>query len=168
MPGYIMHLAIAQEYLKKHNKEFSQDFILGSIAPDLTTVKSETHYGRSPAYTNLKEYLKNNKINTDFNQGYFLHLVADYLFYNYYLNEIKKPQIYDDYDITNKTLIEKYNVTLPEKIKDKIFFKDGTAQILTFPLACKVIDEVSSLTLEEVEKEVIDNLDKWNYYKKLV
>lgn len=168
MPGYIMHLAIAQEYLKKHNKKFLQDFILGSIEPDFTAVKSETHYGKSPAYTNLKEYLKNNKINTDFNQGYFLHLVTDYLFYNYYLNEIRKPQIYDDYDITNMPLIEKYKVILPEKIKDKISYKTGTAQILTFPLACKVIDEISNLTLEEIEKEVMNNLNKWNYYKKLV
>lgn len=168
MPGYIMHLAIAQEYLKKHNKKYSQDFILGSLEPDFTTVKSETHYGKSPAYTNLKEYLKNNKINTDFDQGYFLHLVADYLFYNYYLNELRKPQIYDDYDILTKPLIEKYNVILPEKLKNKITFKDGTPQILTYTLACKVIDEVSSLTLEEIEKEVMANLDKWNYYKKLV
>lgn len=168
MPSYIVHLAIAQEYLKKHNKKYSQDFILGSLEPDFTTVKSETHYGKSPAYTNLKEYLKNNKINTDFDQGYFLHLVADYLFYNHYLNELRKPQIYDDYDILTKPLIEKYNVILPEKLKNKITFKDGTPQILTYTLACKVIDEVSSLTLEEIEKEVMANLDKWNYYKKLV
>lgn len=168
MPSYIVHLAIAQEYLKKHNKKYSKDFILGSLEPDFTTVKSETHYGKSPAYTSLKEYLKNNKINTDFDQGYFLHLVTDYLFYNHYLNELRKPQIYDDYDILTKPLLEKYNIILPEKLKDKITFKNGTTQILTFPLACKVIDEVSSLTLEEVEKEVMANLDKWNYYKKLV
>lgn len=168
MPGFIVHLAIAQEYLKKHNKNYSQDFILGSIEPDFTTIKFETHYGKSPAYTNLKEYLKSNNINTDFNKGFFLHLVTDYLFYNYYLDEIRKPQIYDDYDITNKPLIEKYKITLPEKIKNKIFFKSGTPQILTLKLAYKVIDEISDLTLEEIEKEVKNDSDKWNYYKKLV
>lgn len=168
MPGYVIHLAVAQEYLRKHNKNYSEDFILGSIEPDFTTDKSKSHYGKSPAYTNLRNYLKDNTIDTDFKQGYFLHLVTDYLFYNYYLDEIKKPQIYDDYDITNAPLIEKYNVNLPEKVKDKVFFKDGDPQLLTLPLAFKVIDEVSTLTLEKIEKEVINNIDKWNYYKKLV
>lgn len=168
MPGYVIHLAVAQEYLRKHNKKYSEDFLLGSIEPDFTTDKSKSHYGKSPAYTNLRNYLKNNTIDTDFKRGYFLHLVTDYLFYNYYLDEIKKPQIYDDYDITNAPLIEKYNINLPEKVKDKVFFKDGNPQLLTLQLAFKVIDEVSNLTLEEIEKEVINNIDKWNYYKKLV
>jgi len=123
MPGYVVHIAIAQEYLKKHQKEFSQDFILGSIEPDFTTDKSKSHYGKSPAYTNLSTFLKSNKINSDFQQGYFLHLVTDYLFYNYYVENFRKPQIYDDYDFTNEDLIQKYNVNLPEKVKDKVFFK---------------------------------------------
>ena len=165
MPGYVIHLAIAQEYLRKHNKKKSEDFILGSIEPDFTTDKAKTHYGKSPAYTNLKEYLENNKIDDDFKQGYFLHLVTDYLFYNYYLNEIRKPQIYEDYDVTNKNLIEKYKIDLPEKVKDKIFFKNGNPEILTVKLACKVIDEVSEYTLEEIAKEVIEGSDRWNYYK---
>ena len=168
MPGYVIHLAIAQEYLRKHNKKKSEDFILGSIEPDFTTDKAKTHYGKSPAYTNLKEYLENNKIDDDFKQGYFLHLVTDYLFYNYYLNEIRKPQIYEDYDVTNKNLIEKYKIDLPEKVKDKIFFKNGNPEILTVKLACKVIDEVSEYTLEEIAKEVIEGSDRWNYYKRLV
>ena len=168
MPGYVIHLAIAQEYLRKHNKKKSEDFILGSIEPDFTTDKTKTHYGKSPAYTNLKEYLENNKIDDDFKQGYFLHLFTDYLFYNYYLNEIRKPQIYEDYDVTNKTLIEKYKIDLPEKVKDKIFFKNGNPEILTVKLACKVIDEVSEYTLEEIAKEVIEGSDRWNYYKRLV
>ena len=168
MPGYVIHLAIAQAYLRKHNKKKSEDFILGSIEPDFTTDKTKTHYGKSPAYTNLKEYLENNKIDDDFKQGYFLHLVTDYLFYNYYLNEIRKPQIYEDYDVTNKTLIEKYKIDLPEKVKDKIFFKNGNPEILTVKLACKVIDEVSEYTLEEIAKEVIEGSDRWNYYKRLV
>lgn len=168
MPGFIVHIAIAQEYLRKHNKKFSQDFILGSIEPDFTDDKSKTHYGKSPAYTNLKDYLKTNNINTDFEKGYFLHLITDYLFYNYYLDEFEKPQIYYDYDFTNKTLIEKYNVMVPDKIKDKIYFKNGLPKILTLDLAYKIIDEISNLTLEEIRKDVINNNKKWNYYKKLI
>ena len=168
MPSYVVHLATAQEYFRKHNREFSQEFMLGSIEPDFTTDKSKTHYGKSPAYTNLRNYLESNKIDTDFNQGYFLHLVTDYLFYNYYLDELKKPEIFDDYDIISKPIIEKYNVVLPQKVKEITTFKTGKTKILSLELAYKVIDEVSDLTLEEIEKEVMNNLDKWNYYKRLV
>lgn len=168
MPGYVIHLAVAQEYLRKNNKKKTDDFMLGSVEPDFTTDKSKTHYGKSPAYTNLKKYLESNKIDNDFNQGYFLHLVTDYLFYNYYLDEIRKPQIYEDYDMTNKFLIEKYKIDLPRKVEDKVFFKEGIPQILTLELACKVIDEISEYKLEEIEKEVIENVEKWSFYKRLV
>jgi hypothetical protein len=168
MPGYVVHIAIAQEYLKKHKKVFSQDFILGCIQPDFTEDKSKSHYGKSPAYTNLGNFLKENNIDSDFKQGYFLHLVTDYLFYNYYVEGFKKPQIYDDYDFTNDFLIQKYNVILPEQVKDKVFFKKGTPQILPLSLACKFIDEISSLTLENIKKEINDNNSKWNYYKNII
>lgn len=168
MPGFVVHIAVAQEYLKKHHKNFSENFILGSIEPDFTNNKSETHYGKSPAYTNLKNYLDNNKICTDFEKGYFLHLITDYLFYNHYLDKFEKPQIYYDYDFTNKAIVEKYNVFLPDKIKDKIHFENGTPKILTLPLAYKIIDEVSDLNMEDIEKEVLNNSSKWNYYKNLI
>lgn len=168
MPGYIIHISIAQEYLKKHKKSFSEAFLLGSIEPDFTTDKSITHYGKSPAYTNLKEYLQQNRVDTDFKKGYFLHLVTDYLFYNYYLEKIEKPQIYDDYDFTNKVLIEKYKIVLPDKIKDKVFFKTGTPKLLTLPLIYKIIDDISNLDLEEIQKEVFENSSKWNFYKNII
>lgn len=168
MPGYVIHIAIAQEYLKKHKKNFSQDFILGSVDPDFTSDKSKSHYGKSPAYTNLANFLKSNKIDSDFKEGYFLHLVTDYLFYNYYIENFKKPQIYTDYDYTNQFLVDKYNVILPEKVKDKISFKRGIPEILSFELACTIIDSVSELNLEEIINEVTNNSPKWNFYKNII
>ena len=168
MPGYVMHVAIAQEYLRKKRKEYSKDFINGTIAPDITENKAETHYGKSPAYTNLKNFLSKNVLDTDFMRGYFLHLIADYLFYNKYLKKIEKPQIYYDYDYTNWDLINKYNVMLPEQVKDKIYYKKGTPEILTLELAYKVIDEISDLDLEIVEKEAKEDDCKWSKYKKLI
>lgn len=168
MPGYVVHIAIAQEYLKKHKKNFSQEFILGAVSPDFSVDKSKSHYGKSPAYTNLHNFLKNNNIDSDFKQGYFLHLVTDYLFYNYYAENFKKPEIYDDYDFTNKFLINKYNVILLEEVKNKVFFKNGIPQILTLQLACKIIDEISSLNLEDIKTEINNNNPKWNYYKNII
>ena len=49
-------MCIRDRYLRKHNKEYNRDFILGSVLPDLTKDKSKTHYGKSPAsvsYTHL-------------------------------------------------------------------------------------------------------------------
>ena len=84
MAGYVVHLAVAEEYLKSHPEEQYEEFIQGVIFPDSVTPKSITHYGKSSAYTNLGEFLKENDINNSYKRGYFLHLLTDYLFYNYY------------------------------------------------------------------------------------
>lgn len=166
MPGFVIHLAVAQEYLKKHNRKYSLEFMRGTVAPDFTTDKSKTHYGKSPAYTNINGFLKDNKLDTDYNQGFFLHLVTDYLFYNKYLERREKAVLHNDYDLTNKELIEKYDVTLIEEVKEIVQHKEGTPEILTHELVCKVIDEVSDLDLNEVAEEAKREDVKWNTYKK--
>lgn len=168
MPGYVIHLAVGHEYLRKNKKEMSNDFLVGNIAPDLVSDKSKSHYGKSPAYTNLNNFLENNEIKTDYDLGIFLHLITDYLFYNKYLDKLEKPQIYKDYDCTNKEIINKYNVKVIDEVKDKIFFKEGTPKVFTLELIYKLIDEVSSLDLRRVIEEIKKNDVKWNTYKKLV
>lgn len=170
MPGFVIHIAIAKEYLKKHdNIENVEEFIKGNVAPDLTDDKTKTHYGKSPTFTNLNQFLIHNKIDNSFNKGIFLHLIADYLFYNHYLKSIpvqgSKEILHNDYDLINKELIEKYNIELLDNIKQYVFCKDGKPQILTLNLITKVIEEISSLNLEEVEQEVIEKNKKWETYK---
>lgn len=165
MPGFVIHIAIGQEYLRKHNIKYSEKFIEGTVAPDFTNDKSKTHYGKSPRYTSLKNFLDNNKIDTDYNRGFFLHLITDYLFYNYYILKIGNNGLYNDYDLTNKEIIKKYNVVLLNNVKDKIFFKKGEPKILTLELAYKIIDEISSMDIEKIEAEVNKNLPKWNHFK---
>ena len=132
MAGYVIHLAIAEEYLKKHKdvKEDYDEFIKGVIYPDSVTDKSLTHYGIKSSKVILKDFLQDNEINNSYMRGYFLHLITDYLFYNKYLEEFTKD-IYNDYDILNKKLIEKYNVVLPENIQNNVFYEDGETKILT-------------------------------------
>lgn len=164
MAGYVIHLAVAEEYLKKHNniKENYDEFIEGVIYPDSVTDKSLTHYGSKSSKVILKDFLKENKLESSYQKGYFLHLVTDYLFYNKYLDIFTKD-IYDDYDILNKFLIEKYNVKIPSKVEDKIFYKEGKTKLLTKELSEKVIDEISELDLKIIEKEIRENPDdeKW-------
>ena len=165
MAGYVIHLAIAEEYLKKHKdvKEDYDEFIKGVIYPDSVTDKSLTHYGIKSSKVILKDFLQDNEINNSYMRGYFLHLITDYLFYNKYLEKFSKD-IYNDYDILNKRLIEKYNVVLPENIQNNVFYEDGETKILTMELAIKIIDEISDLNLNAVEKEIRKNPndEKWS------
>lgn len=168
MAGYVIHIAVAQEYLKNHKENNEKEFIYGAIYPDLVKPKSESHYGKSPAYTNLHKFLLKNEIDTSLKRGIFLHLVTDYLFYNHYLETFSREFIYNDYDILNKKLIEKYNVILLDEIKDVVSYKEGETKILSYELACKVIDEISKLNLDEVKEEVEKNQEKWNKYKNII
>lgn len=164
MAGYVIHLAVAEEYLKKHHniKENYDEFIKGVIYPDSVSDKSLTHYGIKSSKVILKDFLKDNEINNSYIKGYFLHLVTDYLFYNKYLNIFTKD-IYNDYDILNKGLIEKYNVKIPKEITNSIFYKEGETKILTKDLAEKVIDDISNLDLNLIEEEIRKNpnIKKW-------
>lgn len=168
MPGYVIHIVVAQEYCKKNNIKNYKKVIEGTIHPDFANDKSQTHYGKSPAYTNLLEFLKHNEINNEFNKGFFLHLITDYLFYNKYLTKLVKPQIYNDYDFLNKQLIEKYKVILPESVKDKVFFKEGLPKIINLEMVDNIINEVSNLNLEEVITEIKSGDKKWSTYKNIV
>ena len=172
MPGYVIHLAVAEEYLRKQKKvkENYNDFIEGVIYPDSVTDKSLTHYGQKSSLANLYNFLKENDLKDSFKRGYFLHLLTDYLFYNKYLDRCSKD-IYNDYDILNRELIEKYKVKLPEKIKKYVFFKDNLdglqLKILTYVLSCKLIDDISNMQLDDIAKDVLENPEKWTKFKTL-
>ena len=168
MAGYIIHIAIAKKYLEEHPLENEEEFIQGVIFPDKTDDKKKTHYGKSPAYTNLKTFLENNKLDTSFKRGHFMHLITDYLFYNYYLESFSKKYIYHDYDVLNKELIKKYEIKIPENVKNDIFFETGTTHILNMELACKIIDEISQVDLEQAQSEIMKNSKKWSTYKNIV
>lgn len=172
MPGFVIHIAIGREYLRKHNIiENEEDFIQGNIQPDLTKDKTKTHYGISPTYTNLKEFLIHNKLDNSLNRGIFLHLISDYLFYNYYLKDIPregtKEILHNDYDIINKEIIEKYNITLLDNIEQWVYYKKGTPQILTLDMVYKLINDISNLDLDVVKEEVLNEEKKWSTYKKI-
>lgn len=85
-----MHLAIAKLYLEKHPEEDVDEFIKGSIEPDLVPYneKGRTHYGFHAAWSNPAKYLQENgkSIENSRKRGYFLHLVTDYLFYHVLTN----------------------------------------------------------------------------------
>lgn len=168
MAGYVIHLSVAEEYLKKHpnaNEDY-KEFINGVIFPDSVKDKSETHYGVESSKTNLKEFLKEHKLNTSFERGYFLHLLTDYLFYNKYLDCIS-TEIYNDYDILNDVLIQKYNVVLPKEVKNSVFSKKGELKILSLELVEMLIKEISEYDLDIIAEEIVKDPNKWTKMKNL-
>lgn len=86
-------------------------------------------------------------------EGYFLHLIVDYLFYNQYFPNHDR-RLYNEYDITNKELIEKYSISIPEEIKDCVQFKEGELEILDKEKLFKMISEISKKRLSDYKKEI--------------
>ena len=159
MPGYVIHLAVAKEYIRNFRVKNEEEFLKGTIAPDLLSIngKSKTHYSKvGGSGVNLKQFLKENKINTSYMEGYFLHLIVDYLFYNKYFTNFD-TRLYNDYDIINKKLIEKYKITIPDEIKADVKFQEGTIEILDIDKLEKMISEISKKKISEYKKEAKQN-----------
>lgn len=168
MAGYVIHLAVAEAYIKKHPQDIQDynNFIKGVIAPDNVSDKSITHYGEKSSKANLKNFLEKNKINDDYYKGYFLHLVTDYLFYNKFLEYFSKD-IYNDYDILNKSLQQVFNVTIPKSVQNKVFYKDGLTKILNLEDTINFIEKTSDYSLIEIKEQVLNNNTYWLEFKAL-
>ena len=165
MPSFVMHIAIAKEYVKKHKDEIKnlEEFIEGSIAPDLTQNKNITHYGEWGNYkTNiiLKDFLEdvNSDINNDYYKGYLLHLLSDDFTYNHALKKefdfVKNDKahniIYDEFYYINKIIIPKYElVDFPKEIEKFTQIKDGKCKYLNIDKIIDMIEKMSSINLEE-------------------
>ncbi len=162
MAGYVIHLAVGVEYIKRHKNEIKnyKEFIEGIIYPDNVSDKSLTHYGEKSSKVHLKDFLVEHEINTSFEKGYFLHLITDYLFYNKFLDYFSK-KIYDDYDMSNKYLIEKYKVKIPEEVKNKIFYKCGGTKLFTLNSISKFIEKTAQYDLEYIKTKVLSDDEFW-------
>lgn len=168
MAGYVIHLAVAEAYIEKHPGSIKnyEEFIQGVIFPDSVSDKSITHYGEKSSKVNLKKFLDDKEIDNDYNKGYFLHLVTDYIFYNHFLQVFSKD-IYNDYDVLNKKLQEKFNVKIPGSIKNQVFYKDGKTRILDLDSTIKFIEETANLSLNEVKAKVLSGDKNWLEFRSL-
>lgn len=157
MPGYVIHLAVAKEYMRNFRIKDEEEFLKGTIAPDLLSKgdKKATHYSKDvSANTDLKKFLKENSISSSYMQGYFLHLIVDYLFYHKYYPNCD-TRVYNDYDILNEELIKKYNIEISDEIKEHVKSKTGKLEILDLETIDKLINEISRKKLTEYKKEIL-------------
>jgi len=140
MPSFQIHLAIAKRYIDKHEIVDQHAFIEGSVAPDFVRPKEISHYTRGILSNNLLEnlinkvdierYLKENKVSTEYDQGVFLHLLTDKIFFTEFFDKefIEKTtqqefseDLYTSYGKINNYLAKKYQIEdIPKQLLERI------------------------------------------------
>lgn len=184
MPGIHIHLAIAKEYLKHHPEIKNEEaFYEGSIAPDFTEDKKESHYTKETSNEDLINYLNNKvhifpflqttNVKTDYNKGLFLHLITDKLFFTKFLdqNYLKSVtyseyinDLYYSYECTNPVIInhyqlpmEKYEQRIEENInkmkKVRGIVEKQKNNILEIDKLIKFINEISLIDLDKCQQK---------------
>lgn len=128
MASSAIHLAVAKSYLKKNPNLNCKDVIAGTLYPDAIDDNDKSHYtdinrgqdnvSHIRSKVNLYSFLlEHDKLN-DFEVGWFLHLITDYLFFEecftteYLLNnsyETFCKELYFAYDCLTNYLSEKYD-----------------------------------------------------------
>lgn len=182
MPSFTIHIAIAKEYIKKHELEIKdkEQFIKGNIMPDLeedmTQIikdKNKTHYGKWDKDSNIihiKSFFQDKQVDLtkEYWKGYLLHLITDDFFANIVFKketlQIKecKDTFYHDYSCLNKILMEKYEITPLENIKKYMEPLPEESRYLKPEKIIKFIDKMSSVNLENVAKRKKKKEEEYN------
>jgi len=159
LPSYTIHIAIAKEFLRK-NKGYNEDeFLKGTIAPDLVEDKSRTHFAKDSAESNWGKFLKFHSLDEGYYSGWFLHLITDRLFFEEYLDDWENREdanckkLYEDYYAINKNIIEKYNAPIVEEVKEYMtYHEEGKLNYINKNSLYEFIDEISNIDLKEYEQ----------------
>lgn len=192
MASSMIHIAVANEINKKLNRDKSK-LLIGTIAPDISKLIGETkvksHFqDRNDNIPNLDKFLDKYKenLNDDFVLGYYIHLLTDYLWFKYFMTEIKFEDtniitkldgtnvkcngnmftlyIYNDYTNLNIKLIDEYNLDL------KIFYNEipkleNIIQEIPMEKIGLIVDKAGEIVENTKEhKDFVFNLDNINKF----
>jgi len=186
MASIAMHMAIALEYRKNNKIVDFLEFMRGVKFPDLDgnqkrSNKSKTHYETSRRdetssvkdlfvnKINLYEFLIKNKLFSDYEKGYFLHLVTDYFFFNLFIIKDCKTHeeyekyfniIYSDYDKINKDLEITYGIDNSDTPWFNSYL-DGEPETFSREDLHKFIKFCSKINLETLSHKILHNQDDW-------
>ena len=140
MASIVIHMCVASEINKQIKVKNYNEFLLGAIAPDISRVvgwsRDLSHFidSKQNIYPDMNKFLEKygNKLDNDFILGYFVHLYTDYLWFKYFIRDIKykglitlrdgtkidydentfRKYLYDDYTDLNVKLLDEYNLDL--------------------------------------------------------
>lgn len=171
MASLAMHLAVAKKYIEEHNHLNYEEFIKGTLYPDLDENWIGLHYTKGPITgefatvvydkVDLYAFLMDHPELNDFELGHFLHLVTDYLFFlecfdgDYVRNtkyEDFHKELYHSYDSLDSYLISKYNIVksdykgYPTQHRSGMPYEEG---LISKELIDCFIKRVSSIDLEK-------------------
>lgn len=171
-----IHLAIAKKYLEKHKNFNYRDVISGTLYPDDAINQEESHYtdltrgddviSHVNGKVNLYAFLQDHKSLNDYELGWFLHLVTDYLFFQEcfpksYLLKISyeefKNDLYYAYKHLNSYLEQNYNITSDDYIDHPNQYYSGVNYeecILPIDLVNNFINRVSSIDINAYIKKI--------------
>ena len=99
MPGYIIHLTVAQMLLAKYTRKMDANaFLFGNLLPDTNLNKAVSHfrspkrYGKRIEYPELEPFTQKYahllSANDDSCFGYYYHLYVDRMFFKEYLPRV--------------------------------------------------------------------------------
>lgn len=146
MPGFIIHMAAAKEYLGRcgiRDEKYINDYIVGSVAPDIVegNNKKQSHFWSDPEFAkfvrkpDMDAFLKKHgdRINDPFVRGYYHHLIFDLKFLELYwtkhfrfFNDSLEPAfLYDE--VTQVKLIDNGRI-YPRKLffSEEMYYGDYT------------------------------------------
>lgn len=171
-----IHLAIAKKYLKRHPELNYEKVLAGALYPDTVENKDVSHYtdlnrGKDlisylQGKVDLYAFLKEHDSMDDFELGWFLHLVTDYIFFSEcfakeYLANISYQEFVKDlyfaYDHINLYVSEKYHIidedykAYPSENYGGEPYKDC---ILPKDMIDAFIERVASFDLDEYVKKI--------------
>ena len=97
----------------------------------------------------MNKFLRLHRQFDEYSEGYFLHLLTDYLFYNRFLTGWN-PQIYSDYNKLNSAIMKRYHITIPVEIQSIVKFEQGDTTILKEDKLCKFIENVGKIDIRRM------------------
>lgn len=174
-----IHLAIAKNYLDKHKELDYEKVIAGTLYPDAVEDNDTSHYtdkkrgndnvSHIRSKVNLYSFLEEHKKMDDFEFGWFLHLITDYLFFEEcFTTEYLLEKSYEDfckdlyfaYNCLNSYLTEKYHITerdyksYPSEYYSGIPYQNC---ILPINMIDKFIARVSSINIDNYIIKIKEN-----------
>ena len=186
MASFAIHLAVGKVYSTYHTIYDEKEFVRGILAPDLVDNKAQSHYtlknrGNSlesylKTKVNLRKFLEENKVDSDYEQGVFLHLFTDYEFFtNFFDKDYIRNVSYDDfckdlyysYDQTNEYLEKKYELNyydfenlLKQNIKKdnqekEMEQKENFTNILPFEKIDLFIERIGKEDLTQLKEKIM-------------
>ena len=177
-----MHCYIAMKYSEK-NEESVKCMINGALLPDLAEDKVKSHFGNSEKPKSIKDMLdakvgiekcsQQLNLSNHLNKGKYLHLVTDWLYYNYMyysnpeMQHVSDPKVLlngikNDAAVINDRLIDNIDMNIiPQRAKKLFDLKTTETKCSLFPddKIDRFVDVVSSLDLSDVQTRVMADKD---------